>query len=92
MQILYQIKEILERQNLANKDILNFEEALSYLKVSKSFLYKMTSKGEITHYKPNGKLIYFKRSDLDDWILSNEVSGIGVLEDKIDNFLKRNHE
>ncbi len=92
MQILYQIKEILERQNLANKDILNFEEALSYLKVSKSFLYKMTSKGEITHYKPNGKLIYFKRSDLDDWMLRNEVSGVGVLEDEIDNFLKRNHE
>ena len=91
-QILIDIKNILEKQNLVSKDILNFEEALSYLKVSKSFLYKMTSKGEITYYKPNGKLIYFKRSDLDDWMLRNEVSGTNELEDEIDNFLKRgNH-
>jgi len=91
-QILIDIKNILEKQNLVSKDILNFEEALSYLKVSKSFLYKLTSKGEITYYKPNGKLIYFKRSDLDDWMLRNEVSGTNELEDEIDNFLKRgNH-
>jgi hypothetical protein len=53
----------------------------------------MTSKGEITYYKPNGKLIYFKRSDLDDWMLRNEVSGTNELEDEVDNFLKRgNHD
>ncbi|PQV50284.1 excisionase family DNA binding protein [Jejuia pallidilutea] len=91
-EILIEIKNILEKQNLVIKDILNFEEALSYLKVSKSFLYKMTSKGEITYYKPNGKLIYFKRTDLDDWMLRNEVSGTNELEDEVDNFLKRgNH-
>ncbi|WP_338734033.1 helix-turn-helix domain-containing protein [Mangrovimonas cancribranchiae] len=91
-EILIEIKNILEKQNIVSKDILNFEEALSYLKVSKSFLYKMTSKGEITYYKPNGKLIYFKRSDLDVWMLRNEVSGTNELEDEIDNFLKRgNH-
>ena len=91
-EILIEIKNILEKQNLVSKDILNFEEALSYLKVSKSFLYKMTSKGEITYYKPNGKLIYFKRTDLDDWMLRNEVSGTNELEDEGDNFLKRgNH-
>lgn len=78
-------------QSASNKHILNFEEALSYLKVSKSFLYKMTSKGEITYYKPNGKLIYFKRSDLDDWMLKNEVSGTSVLEDEIDNYLKKSN-
>lgn len=90
-EILIEIKNILEKQNLVSKDILNFEEALSYLKVSKSFLYKLTSKGEITYYKPNGKLIYFKRSDLDDWMLRNEVSGTNELEDEIDNFLKRSN-
>lgn len=91
-QILIDIKNILEKQNLVSKDILNFEEALSYLKVSKSFLYKLTSKGEITHHKPSGKLIFFKRLDLDDWMLRNKVSGIDELEDEIDNFLKRgNH-
>ncbi|RYH74456.1 DNA-binding protein [Flavobacteriaceae bacterium 144Ye] len=87
--ILYEIKNILEKQSIINKDILNFEEALSYLKVSKSFLYKMTSKGEITYYKPNGKLIFFKRSDLDNWMLNNKVSGCDELEDEIDNYLKK---
>ena len=29
--------------------------------------------GKIPHYKPTGKLIYFSRSELDDWLLHNRV-------------------
>ncbi|WP_282136037.1 helix-turn-helix transcriptional regulator [Seonamhaeicola maritimus] len=87
-QILLDIKSILENQNLTNKDVLSFEEALYYMKVSKSFLYKLNSRGEITYYKPNGKLVYYRRSDLDDWMLKNEVKGVGALENDIDNYLK----
>ena len=53
---------------------IRIEEAAEYLGVSKSHLYKLTSKSEIPHYKPNGKTIYFKRIDLDNWALRRRVA------------------
>jgi excisionase family DNA binding protein len=54
-----------------NSDMLTFEEAAIYLKVSKSFLYKATSERTITFFKPSGKIIRFKRQDLDAWLIQN---------------------
>ena len=34
-------------------------------------LYKLTSGKEIPHYKPRGKMIYFAKEDLDEWLLQN---------------------
>lgn len=82
------IKQMLKARETLEKQILSFQEALSYLKVSKSFLYKLTSKGEITYFKPNGKLIYFKRSDLDSWMLQNENKSISSLENEVLTILK----
>jgi excisionase family DNA binding protein len=53
--------------------MLNHEEAASYLRISRSTLYKLTSSRSIPHYKPGGKLVYFKPEDLDRWLESNRV-------------------
>lgn len=42
--------------------------AAEYLRVSRSFLYKLTSKGRISFYRPGGKTLYFDKADLDDYI------------------------
>ena len=34
-------------------------------------VYKLTSGKEIPHYKPRGKMIYFAKEDLDEWLLQN---------------------
>ena len=73
--LLEEIKEILVKQNLTYKESLSFNEAVVYLDVSKSFLYKLTSQGKITHYKPNKKLLYFKKKDLDDFLQRNQFKG-----------------
>ncbi|WP_372474137.1 helix-turn-helix domain-containing protein [Capnocytophaga sp. ARDL2] len=57
---------------ITTKQILSFREALVYLDISESSLYKLTSNREITFTKPNNGKIYFKRTDLDNWMLSNE--------------------
>ncbi len=61
---------------LPQKEILSFNEAVSYLDVSKSFLYKLTSTNKISFSKPNNKLIYFQRIDLDNWMLQNRNESI----------------
>jgi excisionase family DNA binding protein len=56
---------------LQSKSILTPKEAAFYLGISMSTLYKMTSAGILPFSKPNGKLIYFSKVRLDEWILCN---------------------
>ena len=53
------------------KPILTFEEGCQYTGLSKSYMYKHTSAGNIPFYKPEGRKIYFRRVDLDHWMLRN---------------------
>jgi len=62
------IAESIESIRVGNKQYLSSDEAAEYLCVSKSTLYKHTHKNNITHFKPNGKLIIFTKEDLDIWI------------------------
>lgn len=50
---------------------LTLREASAYLKISPNTLYKWTSRGTIAHYKPNGRVLYFKKADLDAWVFRN---------------------
>ncbi|MFV0566844.1 MAG: helix-turn-helix domain-containing protein [Flavobacteriaceae bacterium] len=77
-------------QFIAQKEILSFREALIYLDVSESFLYKLTSKKAIEFSKPNGGRIYFKKSDLDKWMLQNDSISTNKLEQEVMNHLKSN--
>ncbi|WP_282112349.1 helix-turn-helix domain-containing protein [Maribacter stanieri] len=76
--LLLEIKNLLKAQNIFQKENLSFREATIYLDVSQSFLYKMTSKGIISYTKPGGKLIYFKKQDLDNWLSQNPQKGLKV--------------
>lgn len=61
----------LERLMIANKEVLTFEETCEYTGISRSYLYKLTSSGNIPHSKPNGKMIFFERKKLNEWLLQN---------------------
>ena len=61
----------LERINQGAKTILTLEEVAKYTNYSKSYIYKLTSRREIPCYKPNGKQLYFKRTEIEEWLLSN---------------------
>ncbi len=56
------------------KPVLTFEEGCRYSGLSKSWMYKLTHRGEVPHYKPDGKKIYFKREELEAWLLRNKSS------------------
>lgn len=84
------VENLQRAQIIAHKEILSFKEALIYLDVNKSTLYKLTHKRAIEFTKPNGGKIYFKKSDLDNWMLQSKPESERVLEDEIFNHLKRN--
>ena len=56
------------------KEVLTSEEAAKYMGVSKSYLYKLTMRQQIPHYKPMGKMVYFNRLELEQWLQNNRVS------------------
>jgi len=56
------------------KEVLTSDEAARYLGVSKSCLYKWTMLRLIPHYKPNGKMCYFNRKEVEAWMQSNRIA------------------
>lgn len=64
------------------KAILTSDEAAQYLGISKSYLYKLTMRHQIPFYKPLGKVCYFDRLELENWIRENRVSTDDELENE----------
>ena len=69
----------IEETLYTTKDILNMKEVCQYLDISQSLLYKLTCSGEIPHFKPRGKMIFFEKKGLIEWIkksnlLSSEIT------------------
>ncbi|AKD04379.1 helix-turn-helix domain-containing protein [Pontibacter korlensis] len=84
---LYQIEQLLKAQNLLQKEVLTFEEACLYLNLSESHLYKLTSAREIPHYKPQGKKLYFKSTELNSWMLSVRISTYEEVESSASTYM-----
>ncbi|WP_353721918.1 helix-turn-helix domain-containing protein [Dyadobacter sp. 676] len=62
------------------KKVLTFDEAAEYTGLSKSYLYKLTAKGEVPHFKPRAKMIYFNREELETWLLQGKVKSAEEIE------------
>lgn len=75
-------------QNL-NIEILNFKDACKFLDYSRSYLYKQTHLRKIPHFKPNGKKLYFKKTDLESYILRNRVQTDLELQQQVDEKLNQ---
>ncbi|ANF49970.1 hypothetical protein A0O34_05255 [Chryseobacterium glaciei] len=88
LQKLNELENKIDSLSLSTKEILTLDEAVNYLQISRSYLYKLTSSKEISHYKPSGKLIYFKKSDLDFWLLRNKESNFTEISNDLIQNLK----
>ena len=77
-----QIEELQKRMDAVEdildnaKEVLTVEEASRFMDIARSSLYKMTSDRSIPFYRPNGKMIYFEKSDILAWIRQNRVVAI----------------
>lgn len=67
--------EAIERYSLlAAKNVLTIDDAAVLTGMSKSHLYKLTCSKQIPFYRPNGKLVYFDRQELEGWLKQNRVT------------------
>ena len=66
-------EQLPQAETMLTKKVLTFTEAANYMGISKSCLYKMTMNRTIPHYKPNGKMIYFEREEIEAYLLSVRI-------------------
>jgi excisionase family DNA binding protein len=65
---------------LSQKTVFTFDEVAHYTGLSKSYLYKLTCTGKIPHSKPNGKQLFFEKSEIDNWLLRNRIKTAEEIE------------
>lgn len=63
------------------KEIMTLDELASYSGFAKGYIYKLTHKKLIPYYKPLGKKIIFKKSEVDSWLLTNRQATEKEIED-----------
>lgn len=69
--------------------LLTFEAAREYLQISKSTLYKLVHFNKIKASKPNGKRLWFSKTDLDNWALQNPNKTNAEIEAEAINYLNK---
>jgi excisionase family DNA binding protein len=87
IEIINERLDRIENLLISKKDVLNLNELCSYTGLSKSYLYKLTSANLIPYYRPNGKQIYFSKSEIDLWLLKNRNATHSELEEKAINYV-----
>ena len=84
---LKQVADIVTANTIfCTKEVLTSDEAAKYMGVSKSYLYKLTMKQQIPHFKPMGKMCYFNRLELEQWLQSNRVSTASEIKQQAQSF------
>lgn len=72
-------------------EIFTIEEAAAFLKLAKQTVYQLVSKKAVPHYKRN-KRLYFKRSELLEWIEEGKQITQDKLNAEVMNFIRKNHK
>lgn len=67
--------EKMEERAGFQKPMLTMREAAMFTGLSKHTLYKLIQANKIKHYRPNGKLVYFRRDELEAWLMKNPSGG-----------------
>lgn len=86
-EILSRLEAIERMTTLAAKNVFTFEEAALITGLQKSYLYQLTSKHEIPFYKPNNKMLYFDRKELEEWMKRNRVQTRAEAEQQAINYV-----
>ena len=77
--ILYKLNRI-EKHIFSLKTILNVEELAEYTGFKKSYIYKLVHSNSLPFSKPHGKVLFFDKQKIDEWLLQNASKSINELQ------------
>lgn len=74
-EVLQKLQELQNLTLLAAKTALNMNDVALLTGLSKSHIYKLVCSRKIPHYKSEGgKLTYFNKQEVENWLLAHRVS------------------
>ena len=80
IEIMAKLEEIKQISLMGAKDVFNIDDVAAYTGLSKGYIYKLTHERRIPFAKGGGKMLFFKREDINAWLLQNKVSSQQELE------------
>lgn len=89
LMVFHEQLDRIETAALGQKNVLTFDEAARYIGVSKSDLYKRTSNREIPHFKPRGKMVYFDRVQLENYLKQNPIKTAEEIEANANTYVAK---
>lgn len=84
--ILRKLEQIEKNSLLASKNILNVEDVALLTGLSVSTIYKLTHSRQIPFYKPCGKVVFFDKREIEDWLKANRVSTAEEISQQAQSF------
>ncbi|MCA4807320.1 helix-turn-helix transcriptional regulator [Myroides odoratimimus] len=94
-QIIHQQRELKDAIGLnliQQKEMLNVQELSDYIGMSTSSIYKLVYNNIIPFYKPNGKILYFDREEINNWLRQNKSQSISQLEQQALDYSFKNRK
>lgn len=70
-----------------NKEILSVEELEKYTGFKKSYIYHLVHFSKIPYSKPNGKYLFFQKSEIDEWLLKNKSLSDDQIQEKAREYI-----
>lgn len=77
-----------DKTTITMSEVLNLNQAAEYVSLSKSAIYKKTSERNIPHFK-QGKKLYFKRSELDEWLTEVRIFTHAEIEKQANDYIMK---
>lgn len=74
--ILEAIKELKQVTLLGVKEVLDVNDLAALTGLSQARIHRLTSKRLIPYYKPNGGKLFFKKSEINAWLLRNRQDSV----------------
>lgn len=70
------------------KEVLTLDECSTFTGYSKNHLYRLTSQRAIPFYKPMGGTIYFKKQEIEEWLLQNRQATEAEISSKATTYCR----
>lgn len=74
--ILEAIKELKQVTLLGVKEVLDVNDLAALTGLSQARIHRLTSQRLIPYYKPNGGKLFFKKSEVNAWLLRNRQDSV----------------
>lgn len=72
--LLEKISDKLDAIGKSDKEVMTITDVTDLTGWKAATVYQLIHKGEIPHYKPTNGTVFFKRSEIKEWIFKEKIS------------------